>query len=260
MSLFKFIHLFLYIILIITLGGCKKDELIIIEDPIVSEDFRSKIVAHRGVWMDNYLEQNSLNAINLSKGLDIWGCEIDIRETCDGCLILSHDPIILNLEISKHTYEELKVAAAKEGRDLATLNEALTLLEEIGGNIVIEVKEANASRLKQIVDFYPALKSSLSYMSFSKEICKLLIKNELKPTYLLIDNNSINYKELVKDGYSGIAIDRAVLGKDLNIFHKCKNNNLSVLVWTVRNSPEIFSYINLGVDYVITDIPQDLLN
>ncbi len=258
MSPSKFVHLILYIILIITLGGCKKDELIINEDPIVTEDFRNKIIAHRGVWMNNYLEQNSLNAINLSKGLAIWGCEIDIRETIDGCLILSHDSVISNLEIKKHTYHDLKIAATKEGRDLATLNEALILLEEIGGNMVVEVKEANVSRIKQVVDFHPSLKNHLSFMSFSKEICKSLINNELKPTYLLKDNNSINYNELIKDGYSGIAIDRAVLGKDLNIFHKCKNNKLSVLVWTIRNSPEIFSYINLGVDYVITDIPQDL--
>lgn len=258
MDITKF-HIFIkYTTLLIILGGCSKGGII---DDIINDtdkEFKSKIIAHRGAWMNNYLEQNSLNAINIANTLDIWGCEIDIRETKDEQLILCHDAFISNLQIKDHTYTEIKEAASKEGRLIAALNEVLETLKHSNVNIVVEVKEANVSRLKELIDSYPSVKHRLSYMSFSKDICRSLIKNNLRPTYLLIEKGSINYTELIQERYTGIAIDRDLLRKNLNIFDKCKKNNLMILVWTVNNYPQITEYINRGADFIITDIPHNL--
>lgn len=101
---------------------------------------KDKVIAHRGFWAGDVNRQNSLMAIREASSLGIRGCEIDIWETKDRELVLSHDPIFHNIDISAHTLEEINNDLSLFRIQIPTLKDALEEIKKSKINLVVETK------------------------------------------------------------------------------------------------------------------------
>ncbi|MGD9250059.1 MAG: glycerophosphodiester phosphodiesterase family protein [Desulfobacterales bacterium] len=53
---------------------------------------RARIVAHRGIYDNRQVFENTLDAFDAARAAGIWGLECDVRWTRDGTAIVHHDP------------------------------------------------------------------------------------------------------------------------------------------------------------------------
>ncbi|MEQ8240230.1 MAG: glycerophosphodiester phosphodiesterase family protein [Cyclobacteriaceae bacterium] len=98
---------FLILILIVSLSGCKRDNIVLVNPIVEAQESRHQfliqkledsnaedvmVVAHRAVWDD--APENSIKSIEDAIALGVDMVELDIRMTSDGVLILMHDETI----------------------------------------------------------------------------------------------------------------------------------------------------------------------
>lgn len=220
--------------------------------------YRNKIIAHRGIWKGNTYDQNSIKALTRSVPGGIWGCEIDVWETIDGRIVLSHDRSIHDIDITSNTFKDINDILAKEGYYLPSLEESLYAISNTDYNLIIEVKNAEIEKLYNIIIGFPELRPRLSYMSFSSKICEDLIAQNFHPTYFLSSYINFDIETLSKKGYDGVAVSIDALRKDIKFLTECHDLNLKILVWTVNDIDDVKKCLLEGVDFVITDIPEKL--
>ena len=109
------------------------------------------VVAHRG---DNYnAPENTLEAFQLAAYENVKWVELDVHQTSDGVLVISHDDSMLRMtgqdyKIYEHTYDELKKLKFKsdlpgnyENVTIPTLKEVLEFCRDYGVNVQVEIKE-----------------------------------------------------------------------------------------------------------------------
>lgn len=103
------------------------------------------IFAHRGSW--GAVAQNSIEAILIANSLGADGCEIDVRMTSDGEMILCHDRVFEGREISESTLSELQGSLIGFP---ALLRDALVAGSGVGMNL--EIKPVPPSRVHDLVE------------------------------------------------------------------------------------------------------------
>ncbi len=84
------------------------------------------LLAHRG-FRGAGRPDNTLPAIVAARGV-ADGVEVDVRETADGVLVLSHDPILFGVSVAAAAYSELVAACRARGHPLTTLQQAVEAL------------------------------------------------------------------------------------------------------------------------------------
>ena len=129
---------------------------------------------------------NLLVIIYLSK--KYIGFELDIRETLDKKIVISHDPFIDGLLISKTKYSALKKY------NVILLEEVLKL--KTSKIILIEIKDFNMN-LDNLVNILNKYSSRNIYvMSFSKKVIHKLTNNNFKVGVLnYVLNSESDYKD-----------------------------------------------------------------
>jgi glycerophosphoryl diester phosphodiesterase len=107
---------------------------------------RIKYIAHRGNgWADTEIKENSIEACKIAGKNGFWGCETDVRKTCDGKFILSHDDNLSrifgqneNEKIHTMTYKEVQ---EKTKNKMATLDEYLDVCIKYEMVPIVEIKD-----------------------------------------------------------------------------------------------------------------------
>ncbi|MDF2542536.1 MAG: glycerophosphoryl diester phosphodiesterase [Herbinix sp.] len=224
-----------------------------------------QVLSHRG--NSSEAPENTIPALEYAIEAMADYAEIDIRQTKDGVIILSHDPSLkrtarLKKYVYDLTYEELKsidvgswFSKKFKGTTIPTLEEVLDYCKgRIKLNIEIKIsghEQDLEEKLVELIDQYDfehqCIISSTNYDSLVK--IKSL-NEELRTGYVLtavygnfyhkdyIDLFSIksNYvtKKVVEHAHS--------IGKDIQ-------------VWTVNSTKEIERLKSLGVDGIVTDNP-----
>ena len=221
---------------------------------------RNILVAHRGFWDENVNLQNTTQAIRDTKFLGIWGSEIDIWETEDNYLVLSHDRIFHGIDLRANTFIEINKHLSEFGINIPTLEDALEEVMDSGNNLLIEIKHAQTQTLKKVIASYPELNDKIIFMSFNSSICESLIENGIKPVCLLLSTPEIDIDKLAEIGYNGIAIDAGALLHRPDLIDKCKTKGMTTFVWTVNNVKLARDFAYLNVDLIISDIPNFILS
>ena len=52
---------------------------------------QTKAIAHRGVWKNSHLPQNSIASLTAAHDLKLFGSEFDVHLTKDNILVVNHD-------------------------------------------------------------------------------------------------------------------------------------------------------------------------
>lgn len=215
------------------------------------------VTAHRGDSENNL--ENSLSAFAAAIQEKSDFIELDVHETKDGYLVISHDDNLKrlshkNIIIGKTNYEDLKNIDLGKGIKITTLDEVLKLCKDkVKVNIELKITKYDkdfVSKVIEVVKDHDMVKDVIlasSDLNTLKKIKK--IDSNLITVYILDKVNILEDKEDV-DIYS---VEQSYVN-DLLVeqVHQLKKK---IFVWTVDSEYATQEFSKMNVDSIITNNP-----
>ncbi len=237
---------------------------------------RPLVFAHRGA--SKVAPENTLPAFRQALALGADGVELDVRYSADGQLIVMHNA---DLEattngqgpVSALNFEELRRLDAGgrfdpqfAGTPIPTLAEALDLLA--GRALVnIEIKSASVSAYGMARDVIACVRDHAmadqvvisSFNPFALRPIKTLAP-EIETAYLTAPDMAAWMRWDVTRAYARVAgIHPQFKMVDARYLAWARRRRLVVRVWTVDQEADMRRLIALGVDAIITNVPDRLV-
>ncbi len=223
------------------------------------------VTAHRGA--NREAPENTLSAFDaaVNAGADV--VELDVRQTADGVVVVSHDASLARtakekIPVGKSTYEELKKynvgAYFKDGsfeEHVPTLEEAILLLDG-RADLNIELKpegtdqnlEEEVVRLVREYDLVDrCVVTSQNYMAISKVKS---LDPEIRTVYVMSVAGGKFYELKSADAFS-LKADYI----NLTIVRAAHSHGKQVYAWVINDDERLEDMMLLGVDSIITDQP-----
>jgi glycerophosphoryl diester phosphodiesterase len=247
-----------------------------------SQKEQIQVIAHRGGA--NLAPENTLAAFKNAIQLGVDMIEIDIEQTSDSVVVVIHDRTINRTTtgsgaVDSLTYDEIRALDAGSWFDSRYKDERIPTLDEamelIAGKVVllIEIKSGGErypgieQRTIESIQKYNA-KSWVIVQSFNlKAVERIEAMDPEVKTYYLLGRNFTEYFDMhfteekqPEDkafSFDGLAVHHSQL-TDENI-PIMQNYGLDVFTWTVDEPEEMQRLIDAGVDGIITDAPDVLL-
>ena len=228
------------------------------------------IISHRGAG--GLLPGNTIEAVNRAIALNVDKIEIDIHQTKDNVLILMHDKKVNSStngkgKIKDLTIEEIKKLEITHSFEnetktfrVPTLEAVLEVIKQSQSSLIIEVKNSQEypnliSTLAETINSHK-MKDKVEVFSFDKKFLK-----EFKSTYSDIRTGLFVLGPLSDTDVPGIETV-GVYYHSLVWFKsyktKLQNRNLKVYAWTVNSQKTMQRLIEMKVDGIITDYPDEL--
>ncbi|MEG0761791.1 MAG: glycerophosphodiester phosphodiesterase family protein [Chryseobacterium sp.] len=229
---------------------------------------QTQIIAHRGYWQTQPpTTENSIKALEKAQNLKIYGAEFDVRMTKDGILVVNHDEHHEKMEISEVDFKQLEKAKLSNGEPFPTLKNYLKQgAKDKKLKLIVEIKPAKTEALEnEMVEKTIKmirvlnLESQSEYISFSLNICKQIkkIAPKFKVQYL---NGELSPQQIKELGLDGIDYHYSVFAKNPTWISEAKALGLITNSWTV-NKIEVYNELKKqGIDFVTTNIPDQLKN
>ena len=232
-----------------------------------------RLYAHRGSPGSCFVE-NTLPAVSacLLDGAD--GVEVDLRLSCDGVLVVSHDATLrritgTGLAVATSTWQELRAAGERAGVPLTRVEQVLAVLA--GRPVVLEVKRpgpgAVPATVAALVTVLGELRAAglpldVTVSSFSPVVVarvrdtapsELAVRTALlgdvrdRPTRLL--------RTALQDGHDQVHPNVVALLAEPSAVARAHALGVGVVPWTVNRGRALRRLAALGVDGFITDVP-----
>ena len=232
---------------------------------------RPLIIAHRGA--SAYAPENTMSAFIKAVEMDSDGIELDVQLSKDGHVVVIHDLTVNrtsngNGKVKKLTLKQLKdldfgswFSKEYKNERICTLEEAFNYLKDYKGLINVEIK-----------------KEWLQFNSIEKKVAGLIAKYELRDRTIVSSFSTLSLlkiKRIDKDIQTGIlyssSTKRLILFAKffkmnaihpwyLNVSKEMKGiavkDNLKINTYTVDNPKDMKKLANLGVDGIITNVPD----
>jgi glycerophosphoryl diester phosphodiesterase len=219
------------------------------------------VIAHRGA--SNHAPENTLLAFETAIRLGAQMFELDVQETADNYLVCIHDYTVDrttsgNGLVSELTLEELRSLDAGRGEKIPLLSEVLDLARQrIMVNVELKVMEVE-ERVLDLISSRGML-DAVIVSSFLHET--LAVVHKICPTictgvlYAQTLDDPLRYAQEL----GATAINPLHELVDLEIVSAAKEQGLAVYPWTVNESYRMAELVRLGVDGIITDLPDQCL-
>ena len=223
-------------------------------------------IGHKGCYKNPNRIDGILHAINELK-VDI--VEIDVRLTKDNILILFHDNGFEDLEIYNYTFDEIS-----KYLEVDKLEDALNAIPD-NVQIYLDIKKSSLNYknsynsiiknelIKMILsrDYY----YNLIIASFDHDLVRDLLKEAINNKLLFLKTCYITHEfpssylssYLSTNDIDYLSVNISSLTSEM--LRICKNNNISLLVYTVNNRDIIDNLIELGVDGIVSDYPDRII-
>ena len=236
-------------------------------DTIKIEHANVKMVAHRGV---SKIEPENTAASFIAAGnRSYFGIETDIYRTADGRFAVNHDGNLLrvggvNLCVENETLEELQkvvlfdIDGSKTRADLRvpTLENYIAICKKYNKHCILELKskftKSEIETIFDIINGYEYL-SCVTFISFILE--NLLLVREIsseQSAQLLFGAVTDDIIEVLKRNKLDADIHYTDLSKEkVDLLHSL---GIKVNCWTVDIPCDAHSLIEMGVDYITTNI------
>ena len=222
-------------------------------------------LSHRG--NSKKFIENSFEAFNSVIQLGYKYIETDLRMTLDNEVIAFHDPNLkrlfnLDLQVEDLTFNEINNLFKEQNSSLLTLEDALKKFPEIYFNIDLKVSKVIQDSIRVVADLNAF--DRVCFASFHSSHTEKVLQH--------------NQKAIVSMGMKDIALFKFFKLNDKNIkiiqiplkwkgikvltrnlIQKAHKNNLLVHVWTINDRKTINNLIDLGVNGIITDEPELLM-
>ncbi len=235
-------------------------------------DNSEKFVAHRGY--SGYLPENSIPAFELAGKMGFWGIETDISETIDGQFVCMHDDDIDRTtngtgEVIKKSFEELESVRIDTGKNLKssenlkipTLKEYLDICVEYNCVAVVEIKRILNfdSFLSEITDSGIADRCIIT--GNINDVMEIRARNNTIPV-MTIGYTPAKYTENLQD-LAQITENRGILYNYPQVgqaeIAQLHQQNIICGVWSIDDTDVAQTYLDYGVDFIVTNnIPARL--
>jgi glycerophosphoryl diester phosphodiesterase len=212
-------------------------------------------VGHRGARA--YEIENTLDSFKKAIEMGANGIELDLRQSRDGKLVISHDETLKkvfgqDLAISETTLEELKQAS---GNKISTLEEALRFIDRKVDRILLELKETGYEKKVLNVIKKEKLEDRVIIVSFHEEALShvRMLNKKIETGFIYAKfGNPVDAALKLQAQYL-VPLYRFIHTKDVERAHK---NSLKMIVWTINTKEEAGKYMAKGVDGIATDRPD----
>ena len=228
---------------------------------------RANIVAHRGYWAKEGAAQNSRAALRNAIELKAYGAETDIWLTKDNVLVINHDPSIGGVTIQTSNYNDVKDKTLSNGEKIPTFADYLDILRTSDHcKLIVEIKShsTDARTIEAAKAAVNAIKAAglddkAEYIAFNYPTCQAIAAAYpgIKVQFLC-DNASLIRTPAQLNAAGGISIDynEALLNANPTFIDEAHKLGLTVNVWTIRSNEAMGEWINKGVDFITTDMPD----
>ena len=225
----------------------------------------TKIVAHRGC--SGVERENTLPAFVAAGNRSYYGIETDVHVTKDEKYIIYHDDNTMRLTHEDYVIEEtnfdvlrtLKVYENDITRTdlvLPTLEDYITICKKYDKQSVLELK--NTMDEKHVVKIVETIKNmgwydKTTFISFSKENVVLLRKNfKDADIQFLYQDTAMELVDFMVENKVDADIRHTVLNKEyIDLLH---SKGIKVNCWTVNDKDRAEALIEMGVDFITTNI------
>ena len=212
-------------------------------------------IGHRGARA--YEVENTLGSFEKAIELGANAIELDVRESKDGMLVISHDNNLKkvfgkDIAVREATSKELKQAS---GSAIATFEEALRLIGRKVEKILVELKESGYEK-KALEGIRKAkLTDRVIVVSFHDEALSAVRKLDKRiETGLIYASHKKPVEAALNLGAQYLLpLYRFTHTKNVENAHK---HNLKIIVWTINTEEEVRKYAAKGVDGIASDRPD----
>lgn len=228
-----------------------------------------KMIAHRG--LSGLEPENTNSAFIAAANHSFWGIETDVHRTADGQFIIIHDDNTRRVAgdemiVEKTVFETLRSIRlldkdGQKGRKdlmMPSLEEYIGICKKCGKQAVLELKnQFKPEFIYQIIDLISAMGwlEHTTFISFNlpNMIC---VRDRLpeQPAQFLISERTDWLVDTLKKYRLDLDIKYTALTREL--VDQMHEAGLKVNVWTVDTIEEAQRMIDLGVDYITTDIVE----
>ena len=226
-----------------------------------------KVIAHRGYWETPGSAQNSLTAFIKADSIGVFGSEIDVWLTADDRLIVNHDRVFkgTDIDMERSTQREICNIVLPNGENIPTLDAYLRLVaSKPNTRLILEMKSLSdlnreglaAEKIVKSLRKY-GLVERTDIIAFSLNAC-LAFKKLLPDSKIYYLDGDLDPKKIKKLGLAGIDYSVKVLRKHPEWVEQAHKLGLEVNVWTVDEEEDMRYFIDLGVDYITTNFPEQL--
>ena len=222
-------------------------------------------LSHRG--NSKKFIENSFEAFNSVIQMGYKYIETDLRITLDKEVIAFHDPDLkrlfnLDLQVKDLTFKEIAGLFKEKKCRLLTLEDALKKFPDIYFNIDLKIKEVIQDSIKVVADMNAF--NRVCFASFHSGHTEKVLKH--------------NQNAMVSMGLKDVALFKFFKAYDKNIkimqiplkwkgikvltknlIQKADKCDLLVHVWTINDRNTINNLIDLGVNGIVTDEPELLM-
>jgi glycerophosphoryl diester phosphodiesterase len=230
---------------------------------------RTLVVAHRGA--SSLAPENTLSAVLKAMELGADHCEIDVQLTKDGEVVLLHDSLLKRTAgtpgaLRDYTLDELREFEVGSWFDPDYNGEPIPRLTDViravKGKMLlnIEIKSTpdNTEITSKVVEIIHSEGSRKKcwVTSFDRSIIEKI--KEIDPRIKTGLIFSMNYPPDVFEGnWEALSCNYRVV--DTSFVAKAREFKKNIFVWTVDDKEEMKRLMELQVDGIITNRPQDLI-
>ncbi len=231
------------------------------------------VLAHRGA--SAYAPENTLASFYKAIELGANGIETDLQKTKDGVIVLFHDNILDKKSDKKgavvdYTWAELQEADVGswfspryKGERLITFEQFLIFFGRRDLLFVIELKSLfTASEVREIIrlidEYDIRKKATITSFVFGNLKTTRDVDKNIRIGYVLnkkIDNDVIRQLESI-DGRQVCPRAELITPDQVKLAH---HHGLEVSAWGIQNVEIMNNMITLGVDGIIIDFPDKLI-
>ena len=229
------------------------------------------VIAHRGASL--YAPENTIAAFELAVEMGADAIELDTMLTADGTPIVIHDHSLIRTtdgrgSVSSKTIAEIKILNAGSAFDAKYYGEKIPTLEEVfsavGKSILINVE------LKNYASPFDRLPDIVVDLVKEKDLSDQVLLSSFNPIALIKSKKAspdVRRAALIGGGpkfvrsfievftdYSALHLEVSLVNQE--IVNKHHADGFKVNVWTVNEVAEMIELISMGVDGLITDVPD----
>lgn len=226
------------------------------------------VIAHRGA--SRAAPENTLSAMKKAIEFGADYAECDVYRTKDGEIVLFHDEEMERTTGQQGMIWEYTLAELREfevgswfnedfrGEPIPTLREVIRMVKgQMKLNIEIKVSGKDTDIAQKVVDIIRSENFANECMVTSFERSAIDKVKEIAPdliTGFIFDEE--HPPDIFKGSWDVVCSNRSIV--DREFVRKAERNGKRLFVWTVNYPYEMKKFIDLGVDGIITDVPDIL--
>lgn len=226
--------------------------------PPVCKLAAARIVAHRGVYDNRLVFENTMAAFERFRAAGGWGIELDVRWTRDGVPVISHDPDGRRLFGVPRPLADMDLAALH--RLLPQVPTLAAVIERFGDrlHLMVEIKSEPHCDLRyqreMLQHHFKALTPGRDYHLLSLDP-DMLQRLRFSPADTCIPIAQMNlrkvYRAVQANGWGGIAGHYALIRRGpINAMH---SNNCQVGTGYINSPNCLYREVARGVDWLFSD-------